>query len=215
MKEIKRVEVLKSKTSTSSYEGIFLDKKSGLYIAYIKTNSTRYSLGGFENEDDANDLRTYAIKYLDLHKGMTNRKFVRGIKFLYEINQNYNIDITNKGNNMEVVSKKGSTRDSFTIEINHVDGDTTNNNLDNLELVTSHEVEVLKGKGFKSKFVGVSFDKLTYKYMVYVKMPKRNLQLGSFHTIEEARTQRINAMSNLSRYNGSVSDFMELLKGIN
>ena len=105
-------------------------------------------------------------------------------------------------------------KDTFTIEVDHIDNNKMNNNLSNLQLITSEEAIAKQTKGYKGRFMGVSHDYKSNTYMAYIKMPKRNIQLGAYDTEDEARVQRIKAMSNLRLYNGDLKEFLKLLDEI-
>lgn len=68
----------------------------------------------------------------------------------------------------------------------HIDGDKTNNRLDNLKVIENSD-------GFSSKYIGVSRDKRGYTYRANINSLGFRQYLGSFYTEEEANESYIEA----------------------
>jgi|SRR5690606_5502844 len=61
------------KVGSSQYKGVYLNKKSGKYVARIKLNKRVYCLGSFNNEEEAG--RAYDIKAVELFAEYANLNF--------------------------------------------------------------------------------------------------------------------------------------------
>lgn len=73
-------------------------------------------------------------------------------------------------------------RDGYSIHVDHVDNNKTNNRIDNLQLLTSRE-NTSKGWGIKkttSKFIGVDWHKQNEKWRARIQINGKDLHLGSF-----------------------------------
>jgi hypothetical protein len=70
--------------------------------------------------------------------------------------------------------------DGHNIVVNHKDFNKTNNNIDNLELVTARENSNLKHIKSTSKYVGVAWRKDSKKWRAYINIKKKKIHLGSF-----------------------------------
>jgi hypothetical protein len=68
--------------------------------------------------------------------------------------------------------------------INHIDFNKSNNNLDNLEIVTQRENSNRKHLKSSSKYVGVSFDK--GKWKAQIEINDKRIYLGRYNTELEA-----------------------------
>ena len=68
------------------------------------------------------------------------------------------------------------------IEVNHIDGDKTNNNLSNLELLTrrEHAIVTWKSKYKTSSYAGVSWSKQNKKWVAQIYIDDKIKYLGSF-----------------------------------
>jgi len=79
--------------------------------------------------------------------------------------------------------------------IGHIDGNRSNNKIDNLRLATHSEN--LRNRSFqknnKSGVVGVVWYKRHKKWMAYVNIMRKKIYLGYFDDIEEAKAARIAA----------------------
>lgn len=81
--------------------------------------------------------------------------------------------------------------------INHIDFNKKNNNVGNLEVVTSRENSNLKHIKSSSKYVGVCWRKDSRKWRAYISVKKKMIHLGSFkdeydaHLAREAKLKEI------------------------
>lgn len=83
--------------------------------------------------------------------------------------------------------------------IDHIDGDVTNNRIENLRLVDNLENNRNQRlpKNNTSGIIGVSWNKKTGKWTAQIKVNRRTVHLGSFPNIEEAAKARKFAESRL------------------
>lgn len=79
----------------------------------------------------------------------------------------------------------GSFGDLF---VNHRDGDTQNNSIENLRLVTSQEAQFMRA-GVK----GCSYNSNSGKWEAYIKVNQKKMHLGLFGSEEEAGNAYIKA----------------------
>lgn len=72
-------------------------------------------------------------------------------------------------------------------EIDHINGDRSDNRLENLRVVTRQQnLQNSKGKVHSSRFKGVSWDKVRNQWVVYIKEGNKVKNLGRFSDEEEA-----------------------------
>ena len=74
----------------------------------------------------------------------------------------------------------------MSLVINHIDFDKSNNNVKNLEIVTSRENSNLKHIKSSSKYVGVSWSKKAKKWQSNISVKKKMFFLGYFNNEIEA-----------------------------
>jgi len=72
------------------------------------------------------------------------------------------------------------------IIVDHIDNDTSNNRLDNLQLISVRENNSKDQKNRTSKYVGVTWHKLCKKWASQIKINYRNHHLGLFDCELEA-----------------------------
>lgn len=77
----------------------------------------------------------------------------------------------------------------YKLVVNHKDFDRSNNNLDNLEVVSQRENTNLKHFNFTSKYTGVSFNKTSNKWISQIHINGKQKYLGLFNTELEAHNK--------------------------
>ena len=77
-------------------------------------------------------------------------------------------------------------------EVDHIDGNTSNNSLDNLRNVNSKEnsKNCSKPKSNKSGVVGVSFDSINRKWRSTIKVNYKQINIGRFNSFDAAVSAR-------------------------
>jgi len=83
------------------------------------------------------------------------------------------------------------TPNGSNIVVDHIDFNKTNNTVENLRLISSRENGNKKHLSSSSKYVGVSFYKITNKWRAQIRIKEKIKHLGYFNTEEEARNKRI------------------------
>lgn len=109
------------------------------------------------------------------------------------------ISINKRGHFLVANSFLNHTANKFNTVIDHIDGNPKNNNLNNLQLLTSRENTIKGHKNKTSKYTGVCYHKTAKKYMASIQINKKNIHLGYFKTEEEARDkylQKLNEKNN-------------------
>lgn len=78
--------------------------------------------------------------------------------------------------------------------VDHINGDITNNYLENLRWATNSENMWNKRISKKNKcgIKGVMYDKTTKKWRAYININKKHISLGSYNSMEEAKEAREN-----------------------
>jgi hypothetical protein len=77
------------------------------------------------------------------------------------------------------------------LHIDHIDRDKSNNNIENLRLVTEQENQWNRGDK------GYCFHKRDNKFMAYIKLNGKRIHLGYFDTAEEAKNAYLKAKKEL------------------
>ena len=82
------------------------------------------------------------------------------------------------------------------LDVNHKDGNTINNNLENLEYVTTRDNSIhgYKSKKTSSQYPGVYFDKTNSKWKAYTTINGKVKSLGRFKTELEAYNTYLKAL---------------------
>lgn len=72
--------------------------------------------------------------------------------------------------------------------VDHIDGNTLNNKVENLRMctVSQNGQNIHRGRGDYSSLKGISFSKKQGKYVSQIRVSGKNLWLGSYNTAEEA-----------------------------
>jgi hypothetical protein len=102
----------------------------------------------------------------------------------------------------------------FNLVVNHIDLDKTNNNVNNLEIVTNRENCNLKHIKSGSKYVGVCWHKSRNKWVSRIQIKRYGIHLGSFTTELDASNQYQKALINIDKYNGNNSEFRDYLNSL-
>ena len=88
------------------------------------------------------------------------------------------------------------TIDNYTMVVDHIDNDKTNNKLSNLQVVTQRQNSSKDTKG-TSKYVGVSWSKSSKKWCSEIAINGKSKYLGLFTCEEEASKAYQDALLNL------------------
>lgn len=88
-------------------------------------------------------------------------------------------------------------------EVDHIDRNPLNNSRTNLRLCTHQENALNRSlfKNNKSGAVGVSWHKISSKWMAHIKRNGKDKHVGIFETVEEAVRARTQALQELSNAN--------------
>lgn len=101
------------------------------------------------------------------------------------------------------------------IVVDHIDNDKDNNHLDNLQLITNRENTTKEPKG-KSKYVGVSWHKGNKMWRARIRKGEKHVELGYYHTEEEASEAYQNALQPSLISEGEIRAMSEeILKRLN
>jgi hypothetical protein len=86
---------------------------------------------------------------------------------------------------------------SNKLQIDHIDGSRTNNNIANLRIVTASQnlqnIKSAKSHNITSKILGVSWYKRDKKWQVEISINKKKLYLGRYSNLEEAKSVYLSA----------------------
>lgn len=93
--------------------------------------------------------------------------------------------------------------------VDHIDNNKLNNNVKNLQIITSRENTSKDIKNKTSRFVGVSFSK--YGWVTHIRTKTKKVHLGTFKKEEDAGKIYQIALKNLHLYNGDAKDFRKKL----
>lgn len=97
------------------------------------------------------------------------------------------------------------------IQIDHINGNKTDNRFENLRLVTNRENNQNMKVHRKGKLVGCSFHKRAGKYRAHIKIDNKRVHLGLYTTEEEAHNIYVSACKHIEEYVDNAS-FRELIK---
>lgn len=103
----------------------------------------------------------------------------------------------------------GHKPDGYKITVDHIDKNPLNNNVNNLQLLTStqHFTKDKLGTG-----LGCCFVKKRNNWRAEIGINYKNIYLGSFSTKEEASAMYQKALKNKHLYNGDNKEFRNKLK---
>lgn len=112
-----------------------------------------------------------------------------GVLYLKPTKDNYGYTCFSFWHNGKPVIKKlhqllavaflGHTPCGYKIIVDHIDNDQTNNNLDNLQLITQRE-NASKDARLSNKYTGVSWNKREQKFRAYITIDGKQRHLGYF-----------------------------------
>lgn len=74
----------------------------------------------------------------------------------------------------------------FKLVVDHINGDKTNNNVENLQIITTRMNIIKSRKPGTSKYTGVCFDKYSNKFKATIGFNGKNKHLGNFSNEYEA-----------------------------
>jgi hypothetical protein len=105
----------------------------------------------------------------------------------------------------------------YKFVINHKDFNRTNNNVNNLEVITMRENSNKKHLKSTSKYTGVSFCKKSKKWISQIYYNNKHIYLGAFNTEKEASIYYKNAIVSIKhgfQIKTKKTDFTSKYKGI-
>ena len=97
------------------------------------------------------------------------------------------------------------------IQIDHINGNKTDNRFENLRLVTDRENRQNMKVHRKGKLVGCSFHKRDGTYIAQVRIGNKQVYLGGYETEQEAHNIYASACKHIEEYTDSAS-FRDLIK---
>jgi len=100
----------------------------------------------------------------------------------------------------------------FEIVVDHIDNNSLNNRLDNLQLVT-HRYNNQKDKVNKNGLIGIKKTKFG-KFEAKLRINRLMVHVGNFETAELAHERYNKAVENIDKYNGVPKDFRTYLNSI-
>ena len=74
----------------------------------------------------------------------------------------------------------GHTQSNYKMVVDHIDNNSKNNNLDNLQIISQRENTSKDKKGYSSKFTGVFWAKSSKRWVVQMRINGKNTHLGQF-----------------------------------
>ena len=102
----------------------------------------------------------------------------------------------------------------FDLVVNHIDFDKTNNNINNLEIVTNRDNCNLKHLKSSSEYTGVCWHKPRNNWISKIQITNKPVHLGSFISGLEASKMYQKALANIEKYNGNNSEFRTYLNSL-
>ena len=85
----------------------------------------------------------------------------------------------------------------YTIVVDHIDNDKSNNHVSNLQLVTPRVNNSKDKKNKTSKYTGVYYDKSHKKFRSDIRVKGKGIYLGRFDTPEEAHQAYMNKLKEI------------------
>ena len=104
---------------------------------------------------------------------------------------------TNSLHVLVAITFLGHTTCGHKLVVNHIDFDKLNNKVSNLEIVTQRKNANQKHMKSSSKFVGVSWNKPTKKWMASIRINNKKKNLGRFTDEIEASNAYQTALRNI------------------
>jgi hypothetical protein len=89
-------------------------------------------------------------------------------------------------------------RCGYKLVVNHIDFNRTNNNVENLEIITTRENVNRKHLKSSSKYTGVSWDKNRNKWISKIKVNGKTINLGRFENELDASIAYEEKLNNLT-----------------
>lgn len=98
--------------------------------------------------------------------------------------------------------------------VDHIDNNPYNNNLNNLQIITTRENTSKDKIRRYSKYVGVTYDKKVKKWRSAIQILGKSISLGSFNSEEIASEYYQQAIVSIEYFSGNPKEFREHIKSI-
>ena len=96
--------------------------------------------------------------------------------------------------------------------VDHINNISTDNRVENLQIISQRENTSKDKKNGSSKYVGVSWDKRNGKWVSRIAIKRKQIPLGYFNDEYEAHLKYQKALKNLDKYNGDNKQFRKYLE---
>lgn len=140
------------------------------------------------------------------HKTIHFKYVVKGKILKYGIDKNgyFHVNlyknkkpITTKIHKLVAIAFLNHVPNGYTIVVDHIDNDKTNNKLDNLQLISHRENISKNQKNKSSKYTGVYFCNTTKKWKSTIRINKVKVFIGSYETELEASNSYQNKLKEI------------------